>query len=64
MCVCSAMYSSANVSLYTQSACFILSHETLTRWETEFCEVQMKNTDEKQERSRHRIEEGGLELQG
>lgn len=64
MCMCSSMYSSVDLSLYTQSACFILSHETLAGGETQFWEVQMKKTEEKGRRSRHRIEEGGLELQG
>lgn len=49
MCMCSSVYSSVDLSLYTQSTCFIPSHETRAREETQFWEVQMKKTEEKEE---------------
>ena len=47
--MCSSMYSSVNLSLCTQSACFILSQETLARGETRLWEVQMKKAEEEEE---------------
>lgn len=64
VCVCSSMYSSVNVSLYTRPACFILSHETLARGETQFWEAQMKKTEEKEEEADTESRKGGLEVQG
>lgn len=48
MCVCVCAFPpSVNLSLYTRSACFILSHETLARGETQLWEVQMKKKNQK-----------------
>lgn len=52
------MYSSRNLSLCTWSACFILSHETLAREETQLWEAQMKKIRRTRRRSRQSLEDG------